>query len=369
MINITNDKVKALLCENEILEQLMAIPVSEMLTYARKVESVNPEDALRYLAQMYIDNCGVSTGLRSLADYCSVFWIERLKRLEGKDFALKYGDAQTLPALLPFFSDDYTEEIDEYDITFLTDVELRNMLIDELQEAPDEKTKIILCAGVCNFLPHASNDRWLNRCRMDTIENGIVILGSKTLMRHRCFKDIVKYFPPYPSCKIKNKRVFVDEALHLFTAEEVRHFELLNNRLVELQREVMAQVREITLNLQAQIAKGFHQYETFNVEGQIYIEDMEDEVNSLLNTLARHAKYSVMTSNDRSTSEVMDERNAMENHWYGNRSGIFRQLETQHGLKVCRAFCKMFEEARVFTIADIMKITPEMLFKHIEINI
>lgn len=369
MINVVNDKVKALLCENQILEQLMAIPVTEILSYARKAGSVAPEDALSYLAEMYIDNCGVSTGLRSLADYCSVYWIERLKQLDGKDFASKYGDAQILPELLPFFSEAYTEEIDDYDITFLTDVELRDMLIEELQEASDERTKIILCAGVCDFLPHASNDRWLDHFTMDRIENGIVNLGSKILMRHRCFKDVVKYFPPYPSCKVKNKRFFVDEPLHLFTAEEVHHFELLNNRLVELQREVMAQVREITLNLQAQIAKGFHQYDTFNVEGLIYIEDMEDEVNSLLNTLAHHARYSVMISNDRSTPEVMDEMNAMENHWYGNWSGIFQQLESQHGLKVCRAFCKMFEEARVFTIADIMKITPEMLFKHVEINI
>ncbi len=365
-----NDKETALLCKNEILEQLMSIPIGEIISYSKQSDSVNPEEALRYLAEMYIDNCGVSIGMRSFADYCSVFWIERLKHDADKNFSSKYGDAGTLPELLPFFSDNYTKDIDNYDISFMNDVKLRDILIEELQEATDEKIKIILCAGICDFLPNASDDRWLDFYRMPKIEEAIVYLRDKSLMRYRCFKDIKKYYPRFKyDAKNETFEEEIDNPKHLFTDEEVLHFRLLNERLVELQREVMEQVRTITLNLQQQIANGFHQYDTFNVEGIIYIEDMEDDVDSLLNILARHAKYGVMTTNDKSTPDVMDEMNAMENHWYGNWSGIFHQLESQHGLKVCRAFCKMFEESRVFTIADIMKITPDMLFKHIEINI
>lgn len=364
------DKEKALLCKNEILEQLMSIPIGEIISYSKQSDSVNPEEALQYLAEMYINNCGMSTGLRSFADYCSVFWIQRLENVLDKDFSSRYGDAKVLPELLPFFSDNYTAEIDKYDISFMTDVALRDILLEELKDAPDDKTKIILCAGICNFLPNASNDRWMDFYRMTKIEEAIVYIGDKSFMRYRCFKDIKKYYPRFKyDDKNETSEEEIDNPQHLFSNEEVRHFRLLNERLVELQREVMEQVRTITLNLQEQIANGFHQYDTFNVEGIIYIEDMEDDVDSLINILARHAKYRVMSSNDRSTPDVMDEMNAMENHWYGNWSGIFHQLESQHGLKVCRAFCKMFEEAEVFTIADIMKITPEMLFKHIEINI
>lgn len=342
------DKVKALLCKNEILEQLMAIPIGEIISYCKQCDSVNPEDALRYLAEMYIDNCGVSTGLRSFADYCSVFWIERLKKDLENDFTTRYGDAQTLPELLPFFSDNYTEEIDKYDICFMTDVALRDILLEELQDAPDDKTKIILCAGICDFLPNASNDRWMDFYPMAKIEEALVYLRDKSLMQHRSYKA---------------------SRQHTFTEEEVRHFKLLNERLVELQREVMDHVRTITLNLQQQIANGLHQYDNFNVEGIIYIEDMEDDVDSLLNILARHAKYTVRITNDKSTPETIDELNKMDINWYGNWRGIFHRLESEHGLKVCRPFCKMFEEARVFTIADIMKIKPEMMFSHIEINI
>lgn len=70
--------VKALICENASLEELMDLPISEILDYKSRADSVNPEDALRYLANMYIDNCGVSQGKRSFADYCAEYWIKRL---------------------------------------------------------------------------------------------------------------------------------------------------------------------------------------------------------------------------------------------------------------------------------------------------
>lgn len=73
-----NPYTKALLCENARLEEIMNIPISEILDYKSRADSVNPEDALRYLADMYVDNCGISRGLRVFADYCALFWVERL---------------------------------------------------------------------------------------------------------------------------------------------------------------------------------------------------------------------------------------------------------------------------------------------------
>lgn len=364
------DKVKALLCENDILEQLMSIPVTEIISYSRKADSVDPEDALRYLAEMYIDNCGVSTGLRSFADYCSVFWIERLKHFEYKETASKYGEMNTLPELLPLLSDNYTAEIDNYDISFMSDVDLRAILIEELSKVLDEKSKIILCAGICDILPQMSTDRWLESYRMETIEDAIINLKDKTLIRYRYDKNVAKYYPRFRLYPTNNGIVQkLDTQPLSFTKEEVRHFEVLNKRLVELQHEVMEKVRDITLNLQEQIAKGFHQFDNFNVEGLIHIENMDEDVDSFFNILADHVKYKVMGSNERSTPEVMDKFIEMNNHWYGNVTGIFSQLESVHNLKVCRAFCNMFEEAKVFTIADIMKLRPDMLLSQVIIYI
>lgn len=368
-----NYKAKALLCENSILEQLMSIPVKEIISYSKKADSVNPEDALGYLAEMYISNCGVSTGMRSFADYCSEYWI---KQLNQDDIKAKYGDAHTLPDLLPYLSDKYTAEIDNYDICFMSDVELRDILIEELRSASDETTKIILCAGVCDILPFMSNDRWLGSYSMEKIEEAIVNFKSLTLINYRYYKDMNKYvrWPKFPDLKLKKKlRDSLDRPSNQFTDEEVRHFELLNMRLVELQRNVMEQVRDITLNLQDQIAKGFHQYDTFNVEGIIMIDDWDEDIDSLLNILADNARYIAMITNDKSNLEDMNSFIALgdinDNNWYGNWQGIFRQLESEHGIRVCRAFCKMFEDAKVFTIADIMKLKPEMLTSQVKIYI
>lgn len=366
------EKLRSLICENDILEQLMSVPVTEILSYSRQADSVNPEDALRYLAEMYIDNCGVSTGMRSFADYCAEFWINKLK--ENPELRAKYDEALTLVDFLPILSDNYTEEIDKYDTSIMTDTDLRDILIEEWEEAPDEETKIIICAGICDILPHTSDNHWLDSYPMEKIEDAIVNFKHEKFIRHRCLKDIVKYFPPYkiPDTikKIPEKlRKELEEPPYPFKEKEVRHFEVLNKRLVELQREVMEQVRDITQNLQEQIAKGFHQYDTFNIEGLICIDNLEESTESLLNILANHAEYSVITTNDSCTQQELEEIIAWDIHWYGNWQGIFKQLESVHGLKVCRPFCHFFEEFKVFTMDDIMKITPEMFISQVKIYI
>lgn len=367
------DKVKALLCENERLEELMSIPVTEILLYSSKADMVDPEEALGYLSEMYIDNCGISTGMRSFADYCAGFWIDRLKHTAKPDIQAKYKDVFVLADFLPLLSEKYTEEIDKYDSSIMSDFALRDILIDELEEAPDEETKIILCAGICDILPKLSDDRWLNCYSMEEIEEGIINLQNKTLIQHRRFEKTKQYFPPITVSDKYNFpeswRKKMEQPPHTFSKEEITHFELLNKRLVELQREVMENVRDITFNLQEQIAKGYHQYNSFNAEGLIYIEDMDDDVDSLLNIISRHARYTVIVTNDSTTHDELEDIMSWDIHEYGNWHGIFNQLETEYGLRVCRAFCKIFDEARVFTIDDIMKITPEMIFTHVEINI
>lgn len=363
-------KVRALLCTNDILEQLISIPVTEIISYCGKADSVAPEEALHYLAEMYIDNCGVSTGLRSFADYCARFWIERFKHDVNSNRSSNFSTADSLCEILPLFSDRYTEEIDNFDVYSMSDVTLRDILVEELRNTSDEKTKIILCAGICDILPKIHNSRWLDDYKLNIIEDAIVNLKDKSLIQHRHSVDFSKYTSRCRLNTTKNETWRkIDLQPHGFTEKEIRHFEKLNMRLTKLQHDVMTQVRDITLNLQEQIAKGFHQYDSFNVEGIIYIEDMEEDIDSLLNILAQHATYTVITTNDGLTSEYINEFIAMENHWYHNWSGIFHRLECEHGLKLCRAFCEIFEESKVFTITDIMKITPEMMFSQVKIHI
>lgn len=70
--------VKKLMCEDERLRQLMDIHIPDILRYRDMADMVDPEDALRFLADRFIDNCGISLGMRGFYDYCAGYWEEKL---------------------------------------------------------------------------------------------------------------------------------------------------------------------------------------------------------------------------------------------------------------------------------------------------
>ncbi len=366
--------VKDLMCEENRLRELMAIPISDILRYRDMADSIDPEEALRFLADRFIDNCGVSLGMRGFYDYCASYWIEKLDLENNSVLNEKYHGAYTLGLLLPYISDKYYDGLlEEYDSCAMSLIELRDILIEELENGDDEKHKIILCAGICDCLSDCDGDGWLNRYTMAEIEDGIINFKNHDLIRHRQWKDFERYRTPDievgPDTP-RGLRRLAERQPEKFSDAEINHFIVLNDRLVELQHEVMEQVKVITGNLREQITKGFHQYDTFIIDGYIYVEAYEeDNTDELLNALSSFAKYSVIWSNDETSQEVLEDEIAEDVHWYANWGGVFHRLEKSHGLKLCRAFCHLFEESRVFTIGDIMKIKPEMLVPHVEINI
>ncbi len=366
--------VKDLMCEENRLRELMAIPISDILRYRDMADSIDPEEALRFLANRFIDNCGVSLGMRGFYDYCAGYWIEKLDLENNPALNEKYHGAYTLGLLLPYISDKYYDGLlEEYDSCAMSSVELRDILIEEIERETDGKIKIILCAGICDCLCDGDGFGWLNEYSMSDIESGIINFKNHNLIYHRQWKDFERYRTPDievgPDTP-RGLRRLAERQPEKFSDAEINHFIVLNDRLVELQHEVMEQVKVITGNLREQITKGFHQYDTFIIDGYIYVEAYEeDNTDELLNALSSFAKYSVIWSNDETSQEVLEDEIAEDVHWYANWGGVFHRLEKSHGLKLCRAFCHLFEESRVFTIGDIMKIKPEMLVPHVEINI
>lgn len=344
------------MCEEGRLKELMDLPISDILQYRDRADSVDPEDALRYLADMFIDNCGVSLGMRGFADYCSCYWIEKLYSKKDSALTQKYHGARTLWQFIPYISNRYDEGLDEYDSCEMSAIKLRDILVEELERVSDEKSKIILCAGIChNSLMYDESISWLDAYPMARIEAGIINFQDKSLIRYRHRKSICEYMS------------WKNHIAKSFTEEEIAHFIILNERLVELQHEVMDQVKVITENLQDQIAHGFSQYETFCVDGYIHIFDDGDD--ELFNILTDNAGYHVIITNDKKSQEYIEKDISSERHWYANWDGLFHRLEESHGLKFCRAFCHLLDESEIFTIDDIMKITPDMLYTHVEINI
>ncbi len=369
-------RVRNLIGEDERLKEMMEIPISDILKYKDMAANVDTEEALRYLAEMFIDNCGVSLGMRGFADYCSCYWIKKLDLDQNPKLKEKYHNPKykVLAALMPYLTDKYDEEVEEYDSCQMSASSLRRILFDLLKSETDEKVKIILCAGIYYMLPKLEDDRWLNGYKPEQIEQGIVNLQDRTLIRHRYRQDRDNFYKrsvkPRQSSASSNPTPAEATESDKFTDEEIAHFKLLNERLVELQHEVMDQVRVITANLREQIAKGFHQYDTFCIEGYIYIEGYQDENNDeLIEAISEFAKYSVITSCDDTTDEDLSADIADEHHWYANWSGDFNRLEETHDLRFCRAFVQLFEEEELFTLSDIMKIQPSMLYPHVEINI
>ncbi|MCM1142508.1 MAG: hypothetical protein NC453_28395 [Muribaculum sp.] len=366
MIDVANRvRLSSLIGEDNLLKELIEMPINKVMAYADKSEIVNPEEALRYLSDMFIENCGVSLSTRGFADYCSGYWIKKLDMEHNPEMNEKYHGAYTLGQLLPCVSDKYYDGLlDEYDSCAMTHSELRSILFTQLDQLDDEKAKTIICAGICDAL-NAPDYHWLYDYPIEKIEEGIINFKNNELIHHRAVRDRRRFLP---LCNNYNSRRQFSP--YKFSDEEVAHFIILNGRLVELQHEIMDHVKVITQNLQEQIEKGFHQYDTFCIEGYIYIEPFEeDPEDKLLEILTSCAKYTVIFTNDDSTQESITKNTNQENNWYANWSGIFHQLEESHGLRLCRAFRYLFDDAEIFTIADIMKIKPEMFLPHIQINI
>ncbi len=372
------DTVKELTCENDRLQELLNIPISDILRYRDMADSVDPEEAIRFLADRFIENCGVSLGMRGFYDYCMSYWIEQLDLENNPHLNEKYHEAQTLGQILPYVSDKYYEGLlDKCDSCAMEARELRDILLDLLKTETDEKNKIILCAGICHSLPWTHRGLfWLDKYSQQKIEEGIINLKSRQLIRYRQSDDFQRYYRWVYRKIVKNdltvQRQISENWPDEFSEKEVNHFIELNDRLVELQLEVMNQVKVITANLQEQIAKGIHQYDTFCIDGYIYIDAYdydEDNADELLDTLCEFAKYSVIHSNDDTKIDCLESKIAIEENWYANWSGAFHSLEKTHNLKLCSAFRELFEEAEIFTIADIMKIKPAMFLPHVEINI
>ncbi len=348
MINRT---VKQLLCEEERLRELLEIPFSEILSYCAKADTVDLREALCLLADMFIENCGLTPKLCGFAEYCSTYWLRYIEIPAG---------VKTLIKVLPYISENYNDRLFEGDNScVMSEKELRDILIEQLSLSPDEKTKIILCAGFVSAIYDCDKFRWFDEYPMKKIEEGIIHLKDRNLITYRCSRDTKRYAHR------------TEGNTYRFSEAEVSHFIVLNNRLVELQREIMNNVKVITLNLQEQIAKGYYQYDTFCIEGLIYIDNYDEdrECDELIETLCGFASYQVIYSNDETSGKWFDDHCSEDLHWYANWSGVFHQLEESHGLKLCRSFRYLFEDADVFMIDDIMKIKPEMIMTHIEINI
>lgn len=91
------------------------------------------------LIDIYIDNCGISAGERSLADYASEYWREKLS--ETMPQVSECDSFEDVMELLSERFRDNREEITKYDIDFLSDEGLHEVCKEFIEFSNDEEAK------------------------------------------------------------------------------------------------------------------------------------------------------------------------------------------------------------------------------------
>ncbi len=114
--------------------------------YASRANEIEPTKALAILCDIFIENCGISLGTRTVAENAMFYWTKRWRE-EKPDLPKNIG----LHDVLSHPSEEYKENkdfIDKYDVTILDDEELSDICSEMIEETSDETTRIALCAGV-----------------------------------------------------------------------------------------------------------------------------------------------------------------------------------------------------------------------------
>ena len=104
-----------------------------MRELATASENMNPIHAMRLLTKLFVDNCGVSLGYRSVAYYAIWDWL-----------------LETTPAdIMPLLCEDCTKELlADNDITYIDEEDIVNLTKEMIEQGLDNDTAASLCRGI-----------------------------------------------------------------------------------------------------------------------------------------------------------------------------------------------------------------------------
>lgn len=118
--------------------------------YADRADELDPSEALDILIDLYIDNCGVSEGERTLAENATFYWREQLGKTMPE--VLQYECIDDVMELLSERFRANREEITKYDIAWIEPQYLAEECLEFLDFYEDEKLRIAMCAGIVHFI-------------------------------------------------------------------------------------------------------------------------------------------------------------------------------------------------------------------------
>lgn len=164
----------------------------------------------------------------------------------------------------------------------------------------------------------------------------------------------------------------VDYSILILKEEELQHILKLNRRCLSLTKKLIKDIENISQDMCDQIKSGYKMYKNFDITGYVYV-----EVPYYDKDIFKHLEGGEIKSELCYTSEkhpnVVDERyDCEDSYWYGNWEGHLCSLYNESegkGIKLCTAFCELFDWSDLFTIEELMSIQPKDILPHIDITI
>lgn len=99
-------------------------------------ETMNPIHAMRLLTQLFVDNCGVSLGYRSVAYYAIWDWLLEL----------------TPADIMPLLCEECTNEVlADNDITHINEEDIINIVKEMIDQGLDNDTAAALCRSLKTY--------------------------------------------------------------------------------------------------------------------------------------------------------------------------------------------------------------------------
>ena len=142
--------------------------------FVMKGWDMDPIHAMKLLTKLYMDNCGISLGERTMAYDAGSGWLE--KYIEENPEQTEWDKNTCFVDVMPAICADYDKEhYDRYDIGCMTIEEERDYVIYNV-EAYDEDTAAALCCGIEHIY--------------SSMMRGNYYLLSKVLIRSRNFLDL-----------------------------------------------------------------------------------------------------------------------------------------------------------------------------------
>lgn len=156
----------------------------------------------------------------------------------------------------------------------------------------------------------------------------------------------------------------------LLSDEELQHIIKLDKRCRDLIHELNQDIKTIYEDIKMRESLGSNVYDGTNIIGEIVWEaDYENHrLKHLIEENIKDEIFVVDPAKENSIKRIDDLDECLFGNWEGHFKDLYDE-QNQKGIQLTRTFRVLFDESCVFTPDDLMNVSPDEIYKHIEILI